>query len=1734
MFKLNLKQLLILFLGSICSNQVISQTVLLSEDFSTALGSTPPAGWTIQTTVGDPVVDVWRFDNPGRRVVNAPISGNFACFDSDRYSDNGLAEEVYLVSPVFNATIADDNEIWIEFDQYFLAGYNGACAVELFNGISWVSIYSNNVTTNNPNYFILNISTHLRNKTNAQVRFKWTGNFSYHWIVDNIKIKVIPSSQIFIEQTGIILQAMPALADAVWGDLDNDGDFDIVFTGSSTTSSLAPPTSKIYINNNGVFQELPTILINVKKSSVKLCDYNNDGLLDIFIAGRKGQADYSGGSTVKIYKNLGNLVFTEIANSIKGVGNGFIDLADYDNDGKKDLLVVGDDGFINYAKIFRNIGEDIFDEQSHIIINSIGSGGWLDYDSDGLIDFMVGNVFYKNEGNGTFSIQEMYGQNIGKNAFFDYGNNGKIDILSNSNVYHFNNYTNRFDYVTSNLPASLFECFDYNNDGFIDLLRNDYTSKTLYKNDGTLTFTNQPITFPIGGYGSPIKAADFDNDGTVDIFIGGVGKLFKNNIKIPNSLPTAPLLKEPIVDKNSVKLSWYPSTDMETPSSTLTYNLKVGTEPGEEDIMSAQSLPNGKRLVHDYGNTYFKTNYELKNLKPGTYYWSVQAIDGIMAGGEFSVDGQFLITENNSASLIYFSNIHGNNVTATWARGSGEKCIVFCKEGIDDGITLNNSSTYRADPIFGDGDQFENTGWYCVYKGAGSKVTISNLKPLTNYTLQVFEFDGNEANESYYSGYSFNNPNSIKTVTFTNLPYPSSYIGHVNTIEYSDYLFGGQLGSIIFSDFDSDGDFDMIANGAISKDINTTAPWYTSFYSNNGSFNFINKPSLWALRYSNMINNDFNNDNCLDFIEFGRENLGAYNIYLLKNNCIGNYSKYPIPFTDIREGSVAWADIDNDGDNDVFVSGNGIAKLYRNVYSTFEVDTINTFTGLTNSRVAWGDFNNDNYIDLLITGHNGTKPISTIYQNLGNGVISKRDDISLVGVSLGAVDIGDYNNDGKLDLLITGNNGVKDVSLVYKNTGSNFELQTGITLTGVSNGDAYWVDFNNDNFLDIIIAGNNIIKVYTNNNDGTFTEQLDNPFITRDRPRIAIGDLDNDGDVDFASLGGDSKDINIYRNDLLNPSLAINSPSNLKTVFGKNIVEFKWDKLKTSDNIENVLSYNIEIWNQDSIFCSSLSNDNGSRKVAKIGNAQKNNSYIIKNLPLGTYYWRVQAINNSFIGGTWSETKQFTVKELQADFFTDRICLGDSTQFTDNSFYAGLTIENYFWDFGDGTTSNQFNPKHKYSNYGEYIVKYKISSENFVDSVYQTVVVKERPKANFELKNACEGDNVHFTDLSTAQDISITQWDWDYGDGKRSSLQNPLPNTYLKGNYVIKLKSIADNGCWDTITKPLTVVPYPNATLSLEYGEPNFCFGDSTCYSAIYNNNWDYQWQLNNENISERNNTIKIKSRQGDYRVIISHKVVNTCIDTSTQKTITIIAPPPTPIIKETNNKTLFCMGEDVELLIDNFSSSHSYQWKRFGANIDNATGEYLKGKLAAGDYTVQASTEFCHVLSNKLTLTNKPALPKPTVLGQGPTIWTLACDNMTARGYRWYFNNNLITDANGYQYYANKNYGDYYVTVNDGGECWTPSDVFRTSVANNVDALTDEKVKIYPNPSEGIFNVSLGVDIAGVVNVRIVDVLGKVVFIQNYNTSDFPVDISQVTKGIYYFSIMYKNEIIIKKVVKQ
>ena len=158
----------------------------INEDFATASAVTPPNGWVQNIIQGVQGVDLWHFDNPGSRPLNSPIAQPAAIFDSDHYSNNNNPENVALESPAFNPPAS--TSVMLEWDQYFLSTQAGVIYVEVWNGSEWSTVYTSNTTTVNPEHKSLDISSEAAGVSNARIRFRWTGDWSRFWIIDNILV----------------------------------------------------------------------------------------------------------------------------------------------------------------------------------------------------------------------------------------------------------------------------------------------------------------------------------------------------------------------------------------------------------------------------------------------------------------------------------------------------------------------------------------------------------------------------------------------------------------------------------------------------------------------------------------------------------------------------------------------------------------------------------------------------------------------------------------------------------------------------------------------------------------------------------------------------------------------------------------------------------------------------------------------------------------------------------------------------------------------------------------------------------------------------------------------------------------------------------------------------------------------------------------------------------------------------------------------------------------------------------------------------------------------------------------------------------------------------------------------------------------------------------------------------------------------------------------------------------
>jgi len=222
-----------------------------------------------------------------------------------------------------------------------------------------------------------------------------------------------------------------------------------------------------------------------------------------------------------------------------------------------------------------------------------------------------------------------------------------------------------------------------------------------------------------------------------------------------------------------------------------------------------------------------------------------------------------------------------------------------------------------------------------------------------------------------------------------------------------------------------------------------------------------------------------------------------------------------------------------------------------------------------------------------------------------------------------------------------------------------------------------------------------------------------------------------------------------------------------------------------------------------------------------------------------------------------------------------------------NSFSNQSTISNpgsivtNMWDFGNGQTSNQQNPTYQYTVPGPYnITLIVVSNEGCSDTLTQPFVTWSIPQAAFSVPQTCYGSFAQFTDQSTIPNSTITNWNWNFGDGQTSFSQNPSHMYTTHGNYSVSLVVTGVGGCTDTITQNLLVTPKPVANFVL----PQSCgmIATFTDQSSIPNpgiiQNWN--WDFGNGQTSNQVSPTYIYPNNGTWNVSLIVTSNQGCTDT--------------------------------------------------------------------------------------------------------------------------------------------------------------------------------------------------------------------------------------------------------------
>jgi len=325
-----------------------------------------------------------------------------------------------------------------------------------------------------------------------------------------------------------------------------------------------------------------------------------------------------------------------------------------------------------------------------------------------------------------------------------------------------------------------------------------------------------------------------------------------------------------------------------------------------------------------------------------------------------------------------------------------------------------------------------------------------------------------------------------------------------------------------WGDFNNDGYVDLSADGMIwrnnagnsfSQYMATTSNGIWGDYNNDGHLDLFSyqthellqnsgetgftSVSLPALSMSNTLSSswgDFDRDGYLDVYVAGNENWQTYEYEpdaILRNNQGASFSVQWVQSGNIAPArGVTSCDFDKDSDLDIYVSNHRLTPnlLWQNDGSGNFTDSAASYGATAgNGRSigsAWGDLDNDGHIDLFAGNFSNLgQPQSQFLKNLGTEGNFHFEDKSLVAglawkESYASPSLGDYDNDGDLDLFLsTVNPG--DTAVLYRNDGDWVftDVTNQVGLDGIEQTyQSAWADYDNDGDLDLISDG----KIFEN------------------------------------------------------------------------------------------------------------------------------------------------------------------------------------------------------------------------------------------------------------------------------------------------------------------------------------------------------------------------------------------------------------------------------------------------------------------------------------------------------------------------------------------------------------------------------------------------------------------------------------------------------------------------------
>ncbi|WP_117880554.1 VCBS repeat-containing protein [Aureibaculum luteum] len=916
-------------------------------------------------------------------------------------------------------------------------------------------------------------------------------------------------------------------------DFDNDGLLDVYVInqppsipniGDKMSLEQFPDiafSDRLYKNlGNGKFEDY-TEKSNLRNFAFGLSattgDFNNDGWQDIYVSNDFDVADH-------VYINQKDGTFKdEVRTATKHISNFSMgnDIADYDNDGNLDVMVV-DMVAEDHKRIKTNMS-GMNPEQFWSIVNK---GGHYQY---------MFNTLQRNNGNGTFSE---LGQLAGVTStdwswaplLADFDNDGFKDLFVTNGVVYNNRYsdlTTKYDQKVDSInkvaqqkgvnPNAMIDVMD-----FVNMAPTDKLPNYIYKNNGDLTFNNKVKDWgmEIPTLSNGAAYADFDLDGDLDLVVNNINE-------------TASLYKNTTTDR---RLGNYIRFKFVTDNNEPVYGTKIALYK-KDSLLQVVQITNSRGFMSKSEDVAHFGIGDEKIIDKAIIQWNdgtTSTLSNLEVNKVHQIKTEELqreATQDKPNKTLQFQDVtqslnldkvnHQENKNDDYAYEVllPHKMSQFGPAiGVGDVNGDNKEDFYLGGAAGYSGKLYiqNNKGTFDeIIDGAWSQdkasedmgialIDVDNDKDLDLFVVS----GGNEFNEgdTALQDRLYINNGRGKFTKSNNLP---------------KYLTSGSC--VMPFDFDKDGDLDLFIGGRLTPRKYPHAA--NSYLLENTGGKFIDASDKIApeMKDLGMVTaaswTDYNNDGFEDLIVVGE--WMPVTLFMQSEN--GTFKKETIPNSEGWYYEVKTADMDNDGDNDIIVGNLGLNYKYKaNSKEPFEVysydfdsngslDIVLSYyehgiafpvrgkscstqqiPSLKEKFPTYEEFGNSNLQNIYgstLTDALNLKAktfASAIIENGGDGKFIIKPLPSLAQVSsINSILIDDYNLDGNKDMLISGNLYVSEIETPRNDAG------TGLLLHGDGKGNFTSVSIQESGFytpndvkdMKMIEIGDKNIILAAKNND---------------------------------------------------------------------------------------------------------------------------------------------------------------------------------------------------------------------------------------------------------------------------------------------------------------------------------------------------------------------------------------------------------------------------------------------------------------------------------------------------------------------------------------------------------------------------------------------------------------------------------------------------------------------------